>query len=153
MGFQVSTTSFLVGRTIPKKFTCDGEDVSPQLSWFGAPRGTKSFVLIVDDPDAPAGTWTHWLVWNIPGTANHLNEGVPKTKEMDGRARQGQNDFHKLGYDGPCPPPGKPHRYLFRLFALDASLDLKSGANRSQLDAARKGRVLAETEIMGLYGR
>ena len=153
VSFAISTTSFRVGGVIPKKFTCDGEDVSPQLSWSGAPKETKSFALIADDPDAPAGTWTHWLIWNIPATTTQLNEAVPKTNEINGHGRQGRNDFRKIGYNGPCPPPGKPHRYFFRLFALDANLDLKPEANRGQFDAALKGHVLAQSELMGRYGR
>ena len=127
---------------MPKKLTCDGEDVSPQLSWAGVPQMTESFALIADDPDAPAGTWTHWLIWNIPAATNHINEDV----------RQGRNDFHRIGYNGPCPPPGKPH-HSFRLFALDTNLDLKPEANRGQFDAALEGHVLAQTELVGRYGR
>jgi Raf kinase inhibitor-like YbhB/YbcL family protein len=152
LNFHISTTAFAVGGEIPKKYTCDGQDFSPALSWSGAPEGTKSFALIVDDPDAPVGTWNHWLIWNIPATSRQLGEAVAKTKEVDG-ARQGQNDFRKIGYNGPCPPPGKPHRYYFKLFALDGELTLSPGADRKQLDAAIKGHVLAQTELMGRYGR
>ncbi|HUN89557.1 MAG TPA: YbhB/YbcL family Raf kinase inhibitor-like protein [Terriglobales bacterium] len=153
MSFQISTSSFSSGASIPTKFTCDGQDVSPQLSWSRAPEATKSFALIADDPDAPAGTWTHWLIWDIPVASNQLAEGVPKTEEVGGLARQGQNDFRKIGYNGPCPPPGKPHRYYFKLFALDSKLNIHTGANRAQLDAAMKGHILAQTEVMGRYGR
>jgi len=149
---NISTTSFSAGGVITKKYTCDGEDISPQLSWSGTPPKTRSLALIADDPDAPAGTWNHWLIWNIPAPTNQLSEGIPKTRENEAM-RQGQNDFQKIGYNGPCPPPGKPHRYFFKLFALDTNLDLKPGANRAQLDAAMKGHILAQTEVIGRYGR
>ncbi|MGZ4787022.1 MAG: YbhB/YbcL family Raf kinase inhibitor-like protein [Terriglobales bacterium] len=150
---QLSTTSFPPGASIPKKFTCDAQDVSPELNWTGAPPSTKAFALIADDPDAPAGTWTHWLIWNIPDSAHQLREGVPKDPELPNGARQGQNDFKKIGYNGPCPPPGKPHRYYFRLYALDAPLDVKPGASRAQLENAMKQHTLAHAEVMGRYGR
>ncbi len=153
MSFGVSTTSFTAQGTIPKKFTCDGGDISPALVWSGAPRNTKAFALIVDDPDAPAGTWNHWLLWNIPQSAQQLNEGVPKDPDLVDGTRQGRNDFRKVGYNGPCPPPGKPHRYYFRLFALDGNLPLQSGATRKELEGAMKAHVVAETELMGRYGR
>lgn len=153
VSFQISTTSFPVGGLIPKRYTCDGRDLSPALTWSGAPQGTKSFALIADDPDAPVGTWTHWLVWNIPASTHQLSEGVPKEAQLADGTRQGQNDFRKVGYNGPCPPPGKPHRYFFKLFALDSSLDVKPGASRKELEAAMKGHVLAQTEVMGRYGR
>ena len=153
MTLEISSTSFPADGSIPNKFTCDGQDVSPALTWSGAPQGTKAFALIVDDPDAPSGTWNHWLTWNLPAHAQHLAEGFPKSPQLGDGTRQGQNDFHKIGYNGPCPPPGKPHRYYFKLFALDAPLQLKPGADRKELDSAMKSHVIAQTDFMARYGR
>ena len=149
MSFHIATTAFPPEGKIPGKYTCDGQDVSPELSWAGAPQGTKSFALIVDDPDAPAGTWNHWLIWNIPASQHELNEGASRNHAIT----EGQNDFHKTRYNGPCPPPGKPHRYYFKLFALDTELTLPTGSARKQLDNAMRGHVLAQSELMGRYGR
>jgi Raf kinase inhibitor-like YbhB/YbcL family protein len=152
MSFSIRSTAFPEGGTIPKKFTCDGPDVSPALTWVGAPAGTQSLALIADDPDAPAGTWTHWIIWDIaPGTT--LPEGVAKTETLSDGVRQGRNDFKRIGYGGPCPPPGNPHRYFFRLSALDTKLDLKPGASRKELESAMKGHVLSQAELIGMYGR
>ncbi len=153
MSFALKTTAFANGGGIPKKHTCDGADISPALSWNDAPAGTRSFALIADDPDAPVGTWTHWIIWNIPAQTTALPEGVPKVEERGDGARQGRNDFKRIGYGGPCPPPGKPHRYFFKLYSLDAKLDVKAGASRSELERAMKGHVLSQTELMGTYGR
>jgi len=152
MSFTIKTTAFPSSGTIPQKYTCDGLDVSPELSWSGAPPGTQSFALIADDPDAPVGTWTHWIIWDIPpGTG--LPESVAKTEILKDGARQGKNDFKRIGYGGPCPPPGKPHRYFFKLYALDIKLDVKAGASRKELESAMKGHVLSQAELMGRYGR
>ena len=150
--FQIVQADFTPKATIPGTFTCDGEDMSPHLAWSDPPAGTKSLTLIVDDPDAPGGTWTHWLVYDLPASLRKLDHNQPKTNELAG-GRQGQNDFHKIGYNGPCPPAGKPHRYFFKLFALDTTMNLKSGATREEVDSAMKGHVIAQTEIMGTYGR
>jgi Raf kinase inhibitor-like YbhB/YbcL family protein len=152
MSFSVKTTAFQEGGTLPRKYTCDGSDLSPALTWTGAPAGTESLALIADDPDAPVGTWTHWIAWNIPPEAA-LPEGVAKVESLSDGTRQGRNDFKRIGYGGPCPPPGKPHRYFFRLYALDAKLDVKPGASRKELEHAMKGHVLAQAELMGMYGR
>ncbi len=153
MSFVIKTNAFSAGGVIPKKYTCDGTDVSPELAWTGAPAGTQSLALIADDPDAPVGTWTHWIAWNIPAGSAGLPEGVPKTESLGDGTRQGKNDFRRIGYGGPCPPPGKPHRYFFKLYALGAKLDLKAGASRSELESAMKGHVLGQAEVMGKYGR
>jgi Raf kinase inhibitor-like YbhB/YbcL family protein len=153
MSFALKTTAFADGGGVPKKHTCDGADVSPVLNWHDAPTGTQSFALIADDPDAPVGTWTHWIIWNIAAQTTALPEGVPKVGECGDGARQGRNDFNRIGYGGPCPPPGKPHRYFFKLYALDAKLDVKAGASRSELERVMKGHVLSQTETMGTYGR
>lgn len=153
MAFTVQSTAFAAGGMISARYTCDGANLSPELRWKDAPAGTQSLALIADDPDAPAGTWTHWLLWNLPPQATLLPEGVPPAETLASGARQGRNDFRRLGYGGPCPPPGKAHRYIFRLYALDTRLELKPGAGRHELDGAIQGHVLAQSEWMGRYGR
>ena len=153
MSFELTTTAFSAGEAIPKKFTCDGPDVSPKLSWGDPPAKTQSFTLIMDDPDAPGGTWVHWVLYDIPADAKELPEGVPKQEQLAGGARQGRNDFGKIGYGGPCPPPGKPHRYFFKLYALDSKLNLKSGATKAEIERTMKGHILAQAELIGRYGR
>ncbi len=153
MAFAISSTSFPSGGDIPRKFTCDGADVSPELSWSDAPAGTKSFALIADDPDAPVGTWTHWVLYNLPPATSSLAEGVSKVDELPSGGRQGRNDFRKIGYGGPCPPPGKPHRYFFKLYALDKMLSLKPGASKQEVESAMEGHTLGKAEWMGKYRR
>lgn len=153
MAFVLSSKSFPNGGDIPKKFTCDGADVSPELSWTEAPAGTKSFALIADDPDAPVGTWTHWVLYDLPPDTKNLPEGTSKQPELSNSARQGRNDFGKVGYNGPCPPPGKPHRYFFKLYALDGKLNLKPGATRQEVERAIGGHTLGKAEWMGRYRR
>ena len=153
MAFSLSSQSFQNGSDIPKKFTCDGPDVSPQLKWNDPPPNTLSFALIMDDPDAPAGTWVHWVLYDLPADTGELPEGVRKQEQLSSGARQGRNDFGKIGYGGPCPPPGKAHRYFFKLYALDTKLNLKSGATKADLERAMKGRILAQAELIGRYGR
>lgn len=153
MSFALSSTAFANGGTIPGKYTCDGADRSPALRWSDAPPGTQSFALIADDPDAPRGTFTHWIIWDIPATENTLPEDLPKVAEAGNGARQGTSDFHRVGYGGPCPPPGKAHRYFFKLYALDAKLGLKAGAGRNELEGAMQQHILSKTEWMGSYGR
>jgi hypothetical protein len=143
---KVISSAFQEGGDIPSKFTCDGSDSSPPLQITGVPSEAKTLVLIADDPDAPGGLFTHWLVWNIPPQTNSIAEGsAPK-------GVHGANDFGKSGYRGPCPPPGT-HRYSFKIFALDRELDLGSGAKRSQVNAAMKGHVIAQGELIGRYAR
>ena len=153
MSLQLSSTAFSNGGSIPKKYTCDGPDVSPQLAWSGAPAGTQGFALIADDPDAPVGTWVHWVLYNAPASAHEFAEGMKKEEQLPDGTLQGRNDFRKIGYGGPCPPPGKPHRYFFKLYALDAKLNLKPGATKAELESAMKGHILAQAEWMGRYGR
>ncbi len=153
MAFAISSTSFHLGSEIPKKFTCDGADVSPELSWTGPPAGTQSFALIADDPDAPVGTWTHWVLFDLAPATTSLPEAVGKIEELPGGERQGRNDFRKIGYNGPCPPPGKPHRYFFKLYALNAKLNLKPGVSKQDLEHAMKGHILGSAEWMGKYQR
>jgi len=153
MKFELTSTSFTTGANIPKRFTCDGHDDSPELHWSEAPTGAKSFALIADDPDAPVGTWVHWVLFNLPPETKALPEGLPKTATLSGNARQGKNDFGNIGYGGPCPPPGKPHRYFFKLYALDMVLALEAGATKADVEKAVKGHIVAQAELMGRYGR
>jgi len=153
MAFTVTSPAFPQGGMIPAQYTCTGADTSPALQWSGTPANTVSFALIVDDPDAPAGTWVHWLLWNVPPSLHSLPEDVPKRDQLDDGSRQGRTDFRKVGYYGPCPPGGATHRYFFRLFALDSKLDLAAGAGRSNLDDAMKGHILAQAEYMGTFHR
>jgi hypothetical protein len=148
----ITCPAFPPGEMIPAVYTCDGQDLSPPLQWAEAPPGTRSLALISDDPDAPVGTWVHWVVWNIPATVNSLEENQPKKESLPGGARQGTNDFRRIGYGGPCPPSGT-HRYTFRLYALDTTLDLPASTTRAQLEKAMKRHVLAEAELMGKYRR
>ncbi|HLM99929.1 MAG TPA: YbhB/YbcL family Raf kinase inhibitor-like protein [Bryobacteraceae bacterium] len=151
MAFKLTVAGFAEGALIPKSQTCEGGDVSPSLEWSGAPPDTGSFALIMDDPDAPGGTWNHWLLFDLPAPVNSLAQGYKPGK----LGVSGTNDFGRLGYGGPCPPKGHgPHRYFFRLYAVGvASLELKAGAKRSDLDRALRGHVLAEAEYMGRYER
>jgi Raf kinase inhibitor-like YbhB/YbcL family protein len=150
---QLTSAAFKDGEPIPAKYTCDDKNVSPPIQWTGAPSGTKSFSLIADDPDAPVGTWVHWVVYDLPATATEFGEDMPKGQYLPGGARQGMNDFKHLGYGGPCPPPGKPHRYFFKLFALDAQLGLKPGATKKEVERAMEKHILAEGKLMGTYKR
>jgi len=147
------TTSFEPGGFIPKRFTCEASDVSPALSWSEPPAGTQSFAIIEDDPDAPSGTFVHWLVYDLPATSRQLSEALPGSDHMAGGGRQGTNGFSRTGYSGPCPPPGKPHRYFIRLYALDGKLDLRPAASRRELDSAMQGHILAQGELMGRFRR
>lgn len=151
--WKLESKAFKTGSDIPSKFTCDGENVSPELSWSTPPKGTESLALIADDPDAPVGTFVHWVLYDLPGHARQLAEGVPATADPPGGGRQGTNDFRRIGYGGPCPPPGKPHRYFFRLYALDRKLGLAPGARRAEVDQAMQGHVLEQAELMGRYQR
>lgn len=151
MAFHLRTTAFQDGGSIPKEFTCDGPDVSPALEWAESPAGTKSFALILDDPDAPSGTWVHWVLYDLPGEARKLDEDVAKDRQLPDGARQGRNDFGKIGYNGPCPPRGNPHRYFFKLYALDRMIKIKAGASKAQLERAMKGHILGEAEFVGQF--
>jgi len=153
MSFTLSSTAFPPGGDIPSQYTCSGADVSPALSWNDPPAGTQSFALIADDPDAPVGTWVHWVAYDLPASARQLPEAVPKTEAIAGGGVQGQNDFRKTGYGGPCPPPGKPHRYYFKLYALDSKLSLKPGATKKVVEAAMEGHILVQAEVMGRFQR
>lgn len=148
------TSAFKPEEPIPVKYTCDGADVSPHLTWDGAPQEAKSFALICDDPDAPSGIFTHWLLFDLPATVTELPENLPKKSEVDSpRCKQGTNDFGKVGYGGPCPPRGSGHRYFFKLYALDTDIQLSPKAKKRDLEAAIKDHILAQAELMGTYQR
>ncbi len=153
MSFKLSTAAFEPGGAIPKQFTCDGPDLSPALEWSGAPENTKSFSLIADDADVPVGTWVHWVLYDLPAEARQLAEGMPKDEQLPDGASQGKNDFRRIGYGGPCPPPGPAHRYFFKLYALDAKLNLKAGASKAEVEKAMAGHILAQATLMGRYKR
>ena len=153
MAFELKSQAFQAGDRIPTKYTCEGADVSPPLRWNDPPRGTRSIVLIADDPDAPVGDWVHWVIFNLPENQRDLPEGVPTQETFPNGARQGLNDFMNVGYGGPCPPPGKPHRYYFKLYALDGMLDLKPRPTKAKVLEACKGHILAEAQLMGQFGR
>jgi Raf kinase inhibitor-like YbhB/YbcL family protein len=150
---ELKTTSFTPGGFIPKRFTCEAADVSPALAWTDPPLGTQSFAIIEDDPDAPSGTFVHWVVYDLPAAYRKLPEALSGNDQMPGGGRQGTNDFSRTGYSGPCPPPGRPHRYFIRLYAVDAILNLRPAATRKELDAAMQGHILAQAELMGRFQR
>jgi Raf kinase inhibitor-like YbhB/YbcL family protein len=153
MTFALRSPDFASGANIPRAFTCEGEDRSPALEWSDAPPGTKTLALIVDDPDAPVGNWVHWVIYNIPGTTRALTGGVEKKEQLADGSRQGRNDFRKTGYNGPCPPPGKAHRYFFKLYALSTELTLAAGASKSDVERAMGAHILGHAEWMGRYQR
>ena len=150
---SISTEAFKAGETIPAEYTCEGKNISPALLWSSIPAGAKTIALIMDDPDAPRGTFVHWVLYNIPAIAQKLSKGVPRNEILADGSRQGMTDFGRAGYGGPCPPPGKPHRYYFKIYALDTQLNLSSGATKGDVEKAMKGHILAQGELMGKYGR
>jgi hypothetical protein len=150
---ELRISAFPQQGSIPRVFTADGGDISPAISWAGAPPRTQAFALIMDDPDAPVGLWTHWTLYNLPADQTALAENQPKAPTLGNGSRQGRNTWGRVGYNGPSPPPGKPHRYFFRLYALSEPLELEAGATREQVDTALRGKTLAEAHWMGTYGR
>jgi len=152
MALTITSAAFNEGDMIPSQYTCDGADVSPPLAWTGVPQGTKSLALIADDPDAPMGTWVHWVLYNLPPDTAGLPENVPPDETLPNGARQGVNDFKKFGYGGPCPPGGT-HRYFFKLYALDTMLALSGRVTKQDLLQAMEGHILAEAQLMGKYQR
>jgi hypothetical protein len=151
--FELTSSAFAHGETIPVTYTCSDADMSPPLSWSDAPEGTRTFALICEDPDASKGMWSHWVLYNIPANRNSLPANVVPGKKLHWGGDQGENDSGNARYNGPCPPPGKPHRYFFRMYALDAELGLEPGATREALLEAMKGHMLGQAELMGRYGR
>lgn len=152
MEIKITSSAFKDGAMIPKRYTCDGENISPPLAWSGLPEGSKSVAIISDDPDAPVGIWVHWVIFNIPPDIKGLPEAVPAGETLENGARQGINDSRKIGYDGPCPPGGT-HRYYFKIYALDKELELGAGATKRELLKAMEGHVLGEGQLMGRYKR
>jgi Raf kinase inhibitor-like YbhB/YbcL family protein len=152
MSFMLKSTAFVAGESIPYKYTCDGADVSPPLEWSGIPRGTASFALVADDPDALGGTWVHWVLYNIPSEKRSLAEALQTQAEFPDGSKHGKNSAGHLGYNGPCPPEGE-HRYFFKLYALDTVLNLGPGASKEQLLSAMKGHILEQAELMGKFKR
>lgn len=151
--FRLSSSSFVDGESIPSKYACKGENISPSLEWKDAPINTKSFVLICVDPDAPSGNFIHWIIYNIPSKNNHISEGVSRAKTLNDGSLQGVNDFGKIGYDGPCPPPGAEHHYAFILYALDSRLNILPGKSASELNEAMNAHILAKTKLTSVYKR
>ena len=152
MDIKITSSAFEDGGLIPAKYTCDGADVSPPLQWNKVPEGTKSIALICDDPDAPMGTWVHWVIFGLPADIRELAEDVPPDKTLPNGARQGTSDFGRIGYGGPCPPSGT-HRYFFKIYALDRELDLPAGARKRDLLKAVEGHILGQGELVGKYKR
>jgi Raf kinase inhibitor-like YbhB/YbcL family protein len=150
MGLTLTTNAFERDGFIPKKHSKNGGNISPELSWSGVPKETRSLALIVDDPDAPSGTFVHWLLYGLPPGATGVKEGQPASETLEGGVRQGRNGFGELGYGGPQPPSGT-HRYVFHIFALDTELALPPGASRAQLDKALRGHVIGEAQLVGMY--
>lgn len=151
--FAITSPAFVAGAKITVEYTCDGQNSSPPLGWGDGPAGTASFALIVDDPDAPSGAFTHWVIFNLPPDTRGLPEAVPNENKLPSGALQGKNGFGKIGYAGPCPPSGSPHHYRFALYALDKFLDLAAGVSKEQALRAMQGHVLAESQLIGVYQR
>lgn len=150
---HLTSTAFEDGGAIPRDYTCDGENISPPLNWNGVPNEAQSLALIVDDPDAPRGSFVHWVLYNIPPGLIELPQGVTEQGPPGKLGTHGRNDSHKLRYSGPCPPRGQTHRYFFKLFALDAPLQLEEDASKAEVEQAMQGHILAQGELVGRYGR
>jgi Raf kinase inhibitor-like YbhB/YbcL family protein len=151
-GIQLTSAAFKEGQPIPRQYTCDGVNISPPLEWSGMPKTAKTVAIIADDPDAPAGTWVHWVVYNLPAEVIGMVENLPASDNLKAGGFQGKNDFEKIGYGGPCPPSGS-HRYFFKLYALDTELPLKAGATKADVEKAMAGHILSQGQLMGTYGR
>ena len=152
MEIKLTSAAFKESQTIPRAYTCDGANVSPPLEWSGVPKTAKTIAIICDDPDAPAGTWVHWVLFNLPADKIGLVENTPTTENLSGGGMQGTNDFKKIGYGGPCPPSGT-HRYFFKLYAFDGELPLKAGATKADLLKAMEGHIIGQGQLMGTYSR
>lgn len=150
---QVTSPAFAEGEFIPRRYTCDGDDLSPPLEWLDVPSGARSMAVVCDDPDAPAGTWVHWVIYGLSAAVTGLAEGVRPVEVTADGAKQGVNDFRRIGYGGPCPPPDAAHRYFFRLYAMDCEVDLSPGATKAALLKAIEGHVVEEAALMGRYKR
>jgi Raf kinase inhibitor-like YbhB/YbcL family protein len=152
-GLRLTSPAFRPGELIPARHACDGDDLSPALAWSDPPHRTRAFALIVEDPDAPGGVFTHWVIFDLPPDARHLPEGVPRTERPPRGGVQGRNDFGNVGYDGPCPPPGQTHHYRFRLYALDEPVAAEPRTTRHELLAAIEGHVVTRVDLIGTYRR
>jgi len=152
MEIKITSSAFEDGGLIPAKYTCDGADISPPLQWETVPEGTKSIALIFDDPDAPMGTWVHWVIFGLPAETRELEENIPPDETLPNGAKQGLSDFGRIGYGGPCPPSGT-HRYFFKIYALDTELDLAAGARKRDLLKAMEGHILGQGQLIGKYKR
>jgi Raf kinase inhibitor-like YbhB/YbcL family protein len=150
---QIESTAFAESGDIPIRFTCDGDDTSPPLAWSEPPPETQSLALIAEDPDAPGGTWDHWVLFNIPAAIHLLPQGVPADPLPNGLGIHGSNSWHRLGYGGPCPPTGSTHRYYFYVYALDTDLSLEAGSTKQEIRQAMQGHILAQGSLMARYGR
>ena len=153
MALSLTSTAFKEEEKIPSYYTCEGKDISPNLDWNGVPEETKSLALIMDDPDAPSGVFTHWVIFNLPSDSQGLPEAFPSTPKLSSGALQGRNDFGRTGYGGPCQPPGKPHHYRFTLYALDNNLDLGAGSSKNQVLNAAEGHIIEQVRLTGIYQR
>lgn len=149
---QLTSSAFKEGQPIPRQYTCDGVNVSPPLEWTGVPKTAKTIAIIADDPDAPAGTWVHWVLYNLPAENIGLVENLPASENLQAGGFQGKNDFEKIGYGGPCPPSGT-HRYFFKVYAVDSELPLKAGATKTEVEKALEGHVVAQGQLMGKYSK
>ena len=152
VGIKLTSSAFKEGQPIPATYTCKGVNISPPLEWSGVPKTARTIAIIADDPDAPSGMWVHWVLYNLPADNIGLVENLPATENLKAGGFQGKNDSGKIGYDGPCPPSGT-HRYFFKIYALDAELPLKAGATKAEVEKAMAGRVVAQGQLMGTYGR
>ena len=152
LAMQLTSSAFKEGQPSPRQYTCDGVNISPPLEWNGTLKSAKTIAIIADDPDAPSGTWVHWVVYNLPAENIGLVENLPATEDLKAGGFQGKNDFEKIGYGGPCPPSGT-HRYFFKVYALDSELPLKAGATKSDLEKAMQGHIVAQAQLMGTYSR
>ncbi|HXT64836.1 MAG TPA: YbhB/YbcL family Raf kinase inhibitor-like protein [Pyrinomonadaceae bacterium] len=149
---KLTSTAFKEGEPIPRGYTCDGANVSPPLEWTGVPKSAKTIAIIADDPDAPSGTWVHWVLYNLSAEGLGLIENTPATETLTGGGVQGKNDFGKIGYGGPCPPSGT-HRYFFKFYALDSGLSLQAGATKAEIEQAMQGHIVGQAQLMGTYHR
>jgi Raf kinase inhibitor-like YbhB/YbcL family protein len=152
MTIELTSPAFAQGGSIPERYSCKGEEITPALAWGEPPAGTQSFALIMDDPDAPVGTWVHWVLFNIPASARGLPEAFPANAALPDGSLSGQNSWGNTGYGGPCPPSGT-HRYFFKLYALDETLAIDAGANKGELEKAMVGHILAQGELMGTFSK
>jgi len=150
--FKLTSNTFKEGQPIPRQYTCDGVNVSPGLEWTGVPKTSKTIAIIADDPDAPSGTFTHWVLYNLSSETMGMVENLPTTGNLKAGGQQGENDFQQIGYGGPCPPSGT-HRYFFKIYALDDELPLKAGAKRAEVEKAMEGHIVGQAQLMGTYKR